>query len=117
DFAAAPRRMLVVTFQLAAVLLVGTPLLALTQPFLPGVPAAALLGLLVAVLGVAFWRSATNLQGHVRAGAQVILEALTAQARPRGASTESHTLEHLHHLLPGLGAVAAARHAPAIHPI
>src|SRR5207247_11404927 len=44
DFAAAPRRMLVVTFQLAAVLLVGTPLLALTQPFLPGVPTAALLG-------------------------------------------------------------------------
>ena len=36
DFAAAPRRMLVVTFQLAGVLLVGTPLLALTQPFLPG---------------------------------------------------------------------------------
>src|SRR5207247_1736093 len=106
DFAAAPRRMLVVTFQLAAVLLVGTPLLALTQPFLPGVPAAALLGLLVAVLGVAFWRSATNLQGHVRAGAQVILEALTAQARPR-AATESDTLEHLHQLLPGLGALAA----------
>ena len=105
--------MLVVTFQLAAVLLVGTPLLALTQPFLPGVPAAALLGLLVAVLGVAFWRSATNLQGHVRAGAQVILEALTAQARPRGASTESDTLEHLHQLLPGLGALAAARLDPS----
>src|SRR5437870_943186 len=113
DFAAAPRRMLVVTFQLAAVLLVGTPLLALTQPFLPGVPAAALLGLLVAVLGVAFWRSATNLQGHVRAGAQVILEALTAQARPRGASAESDTLEHLHQLLPGLGALAAARLDPS----
>ncbi|HEY6207458.1 MAG TPA: cation:proton antiporter [Gemmatimonadales bacterium] len=112
DFAAAPRRMLVVTFQLAAVLLVGTPLLALTQPFLPGVPAAALLGLLVAVLGVAFWRSATNLQGHVRAGAQVILEALTAQARPRAASTESDTLEHLQQLLPGLGALAAARLDP-----
>jgi len=98
DFAAAPRRMLVVTFQLAAVLLVGTPLL---------------MGLLVAVLGVAFWRSATNLQGHVRAGAQVILEALTAQARPRAASTESDTLEHLHQLLPGLGALAAARLDPS----
>ena len=38
DLAAAPRRALIVTLQLAIVLLVGTPLVALTQPFLPGAP-------------------------------------------------------------------------------
>ena len=107
DFAAAPRSMLVVTFQLAGVLLVGTPLLALTQPFLPAALGAAVLALLVVVLGVAFWRSATNLQGHVRAGAEVVLEALAAQSRPRPTPTATDTLEQVHQLLPGLGALAA----------
>ena len=111
DFAAAPR-MLVVTFQLASVLLVGTPLLALTQPFLPGVPAAVLLALVVVALGVTFWRSAANLQGHVRAGAEVILEALAAQSRARATSSGGDTLEHIHQLLPGLGALAAVRLDP-----
>jgi len=112
DFAAAPRRMLVVTFQLAAVLLVGLPLLALTQPVLPGPSGALVLALLVIALGVTFWRSATNLQGHVRAGAEVILEALAAQSRPRANPSERDALEHVHQLLPGLGALAAVRLEP-----
>lgn len=112
DFAAAPRRMLVVTFQLAAVLLVGTPLLAFTQPFLPGIPGAALLALVVVVLGLAFWRSATNLQGHVRAGAEVILEALAAQSRSRATSAAGDSLEEVHQLLPGLGTLTAVRLDP-----
>jgi CPA2 family monovalent cation:H+ antiporter-2 len=111
-FAAAPRRMLIVTFQLAGVLLVGTLLLALTQPFLPGVPAAAALGLAAAVLGVGFWRSATNLQGHVRAGAEVILEALATPSHSRATQAESTSLEQVHQLLPGLGALAAVRLDP-----
>jgi CPA2 family monovalent cation:H+ antiporter-2 len=109
DFAAAPRRTLVVTFQLAIVLLVGLPLLALTQPFLPGWRAAAVLALLLAVLGVAFWRSATNLQGHVRASAEVILAALAGQARPRESPPSNDPLERIHQLLPGLGALATVR--------
>ena len=109
DFAAAPRRMLVVTFQLAGVLLVGLPLLALTQPFLPGPSGALVLALVMVMLGMAFWRSATNLQGHVRAGAEVVLEALAAQSRPRSTTTTTDTLEQVHQLLPGLGALAAVR--------
>ena len=112
DFAAAPRRMLVVTFQLAGVLLVGLPLLALTQPFLPGPSGALVLALVMGMLGVAFWRSATNLQGHVRAGAEVVLEALAAQSRPRSTTTATDTLEQVHQLLPGLGALAAVRLDP-----
>src|SRR2546422_7165044 len=61
------------------------------------------------MLGVAFWRSATNLQGHVRAGAEVVLEALAAQSRPRSTTTTTDTLEQVHQLLPGLGALAAVR--------
>jgi CPA2 family monovalent cation:H+ antiporter-2 len=112
DFAAAPRRTLVVTLQLASVLLVGMPLLALTQPFLPGVPGAAVLALAVVLLGVAFWRRATNLQGHVRAGAQVVLEALTKRSsRPVTPATPAaeDTLEQVQQLLPGLGALGAVR--------
>lgn len=109
DFAGAPRRMLVVTLQLASVLLVGTPLLALTQPFLPGVPGAAVLALAVALLGVAFWRRATNLQGHVRAGAQVVLEALAKGSRRPTPPAVDDTLGQVQQLLPGLGALGAVR--------
>ena len=79
DLAAAPRRVLVAAVQLGATVLVLLPVVALTQPFLPGVPGAVVLAAALVVLGVAFWRSAANLQGHVRAGAQVIVEALAKQ--------------------------------------
>jgi K+:H+ antiporter len=111
DFAAAPRRTLVVTLQLASILLVGTPLVALTQPFLPGVPGAAVLALAVVLLGVAFWRRATNLQGHVRAGAQVVLEALARRSRPTTPAVDD-TLQQVQQLLPGLGALGAVRLDP-----
>ncbi|MGH7612615.1 MAG: cation:proton antiporter regulatory subunit, partial [Gemmatimonadales bacterium] len=112
DFAAAPRRMLMVTFQLFGVLLVGVPLLALTQPFLPDAVGAIVLGLLVAVLGFTFWRSAANLQGHVRAGAQVILETLAAQSHGRTTHAGGEGLAVVQQLLPGLGALAAVRLDP-----
>jgi len=106
DRAAAPRRALVVTLQLASVLAVGAPLVAITQPFVPGFLGAALLLVLLTALGVGFWRSATNLQGHVRAGSQVIVEALRAQSRVKPeAHEEAHgnSLGTLHAILPGLG--------------
>jgi CPA2 family monovalent cation:H+ antiporter-2 len=114
DFAGAPRRTLVVTLQLASVLLVGMPLLALTQPFLPGAFGAGVLALAIALLGVAFWRRATSLQGHVRAGAQVVLEALATLSRRSGTRGEApeHTLDHVQQLLPGLGALTAVRLEP-----
>jgi CPA2 family monovalent cation:H+ antiporter-2 len=87
DLAAAPRRALVVTVQLAMVLLVGLPVLALTQPFVSSWVAAATLGGLLVLLGVLFWRSATNLQGHVKAGAEVIVEALVAERGHAGRRT------------------------------
>jgi CPA2 family monovalent cation:H+ antiporter-2 len=82
DLAATPRRALVVTLQLATLLLTGLPFLAVTQPFLGGLYAPALFGVLLLVFGIMFWRGATDLQGHVRAGSQAIVEALIAQARP-----------------------------------
>ena len=80
DLAAAPRRALVVTLQLGLMLLVGIPLVAITQPFLPGFHGAEVLLAILLVLVLASWRMATNLQGHVRAGAQVVVEAIARRS-------------------------------------
>ncbi len=97
DLAAAPRRMLLVALQLACLLAVGIPLVAVTQPFLPGFQGALLLLVLTVLLGFGFWKSATNLQGHVRAGAQAIVEALASQTHVKS------ELADIHAVLPGLG--------------
>jgi CPA2 family monovalent cation:H+ antiporter-2 len=112
DLATAPRRALVVTLQLGVVLLVGAPIVALTQPFLPGLAAAIALGLVLVLLGIAFWRSAENLEGHVRAGAQVIVEALASQSRAQSAEGVKYSLDAVHELLPGLGELVPIRLEP-----
>ncbi|MBZ4331534.1 cation:proton antiporter [Corallococcus interemptor] len=105
DLAAAPRRVLVVALQLASVFMVGVPVLAITQPFLPGVPGAVILLVSLGVMGFAFWKSATNLQGHMRAGAQVIVEALAAQSHAKGDEDEPSpdVLHGVRQMLPGIG--------------
>lgn len=113
DLAAAPRRALVVTLQLGSVLIVGLPLLAVTQPFLPGFQGAILLLVLLVALGPGFWRSASHLQGHVRAGTQAIVEVLKAQSMsPQGPEPAREWVE-LHALLPGLGEPVPFRLAAA----
>ncbi len=103
DFDAAPRRALVVTLQLALFLLVCLPLLAVTQPFLPNFQGAIVVALLAIALGIVFWKSATNLQGHVRAGAEIIVEALKAQAQSRQGPADETAFATVRGILPGLG--------------
>jgi CPA2 family monovalent cation:H+ antiporter-2 len=110
DFAAAPRRSLVTALQLAVVLLAGIPVVAITQPFLPPLRGVAVLAIVIAVLGIAFWRSATNLQGHAKAGAEVIAMALGKQmAQPAEAASIADTARRLDEALPGLGHPVAVR--------
>jgi CPA2 family monovalent cation:H+ antiporter-2 len=97
DLATAPRRVLVVAMQLALVLAAGLPVVAVTVPFLPRFTGAIALLLVLIVLGVMLWRSAANLQGHVRAGAEVIVEALAAQ------TADPAPLTGVRELLPGMG--------------
>ena len=106
DLANAPRRVLAVSIQLIIVFGLGIPVVAITQPFLGGVAGPVVLFALLMILGVAFWRSATNLQGHVQAGAQMIAEALAAQ------SQVSAPMPTVDELLPGLGAPTSFRLAP-----
>ncbi len=107
DLGAAPRRALLITIQLTLLLIICTPVAALTQPFVGTGLSVAVLMLGLIVLGVRFWRSATNLQGHVRAGAQVIVEALARQTRtPADQADHDATVARL---VPGLGNATAVR--------
>ena len=111
DLALAPRRMLIATLELAIVLLVGVPLVAIAQPFLPGPLVAVGLGLVVSAIAAGFWRSAKDLQGHVRAGAQVIVAALEAQSRAASPAAPP-SLAQVGVLLPGLGLSVPVALAP-----
>jgi CPA2 family monovalent cation:H+ antiporter-2 len=113
DLAATPRRVLLVTLQLAILLVAGIPLVAVTQPFVTSMPGLALLFLGVLALAVPFWRSTTSLDGHVRAGAQVLLEALARQSYSDRVTAEME----VRRLVPGLGEATTLklpRQAPSV---
>ncbi|HVD61470.1 MAG TPA: cation:proton antiporter [Gemmatimonadaceae bacterium] len=117
DFAAAPRRALVAILQLVTLLMVAIPLIAITQPFLPGYPGAAVLFIIAVLLGAALWRSALNLQGHAQAGAEMIVAALKPQVMNDQVDALTKTMEHVATMLPGLGApevVRIAVNSPAV---
>ena len=112
DRAAAPRRALVVTLEIAILLLTALPVLAITQPFLPPFRGALVLGGGLILLAIAAWRSAQNLEGHIRAGAELLVEAVRSTLPPEQATAEMPipTLEGAAdrfttatHMVPGLG--------------
>ncbi|MCK7592684.1 cation:proton antiporter [Pseudomarimonas salicorniae] len=103
DFAAAPRRAMTMTLEIAIVAGVGLLCLLVTAPFLPPFGGAAVLALIVLALAVALWRSATNLQGHVQAGSLAILDALGKRSPGAGAGSSALALEQVREILPGLG--------------
>jgi CPA2 family monovalent cation:H+ antiporter-2 len=113
DPADAPRRALVILVQVAVVLAIGIPVVAITEPFLPPYQGAFVLAVVILLLLVALWRNASNLQGHARAGAQIIASALANQmASVDGASDETTLLEDVNAILPGLGEPVAIRVIP-----
>jgi CPA2 family monovalent cation:H+ antiporter-2 len=114
DLAAAPRRALLLTLQIALVLLVAAPLVAITQPLLRGFHGAELLLFGVVVLGLTVWRTATNLQGHVRASAQVLVEALARQTRTGGAITAPPPLHAMFDALGEPVSIELEPEAPAV---
>ena len=109
DLAATPRRALLVTLQLAILLAAGIPLVAVTQPFVASLPGPALLLVGLLALVVPFWRSATSLDGHVRAGAQVLLEALARQTQAGLVASPDAADQEVKRLVPGLGEATTLR--------
>jgi CPA2 family monovalent cation:H+ antiporter-2 len=108
DLGQAPRRVLTLALQLGIVFAVGLPLLAMTQPFLPFGYSPFLMVLVVLLLGVVFWKSAVDLQGHVQAGAQMVAEALSSHA-PK---SQEVFLEQISSVVPGIGAPSSSVIAP-----
>ena len=136
DLAHAPRIALFVTLHLAILLLLGAPVVAITQPFLPPLRGALLLAFVAIVLVVGIYRSATRLQDHAQAGAAIIVAALVKQmaAEPAlvggdadgegeqaMASTgrdDQNVIASVHHMLPGLGDPVSVRlwaNSPGVH--
>jgi CPA2 family monovalent cation:H+ antiporter-2 len=134
DLAHAPRIALFVTLHLAILLLVGAPVVAITQPFLPPLRGALLLAFIAIVLLIGIYRSATRLQDHAQAGAAIIVSALAKHmaAEPAMAVGESDgeeaiaptarddqdVIQSVHHMLPGLGDPVSVRlwaHSPGVH--
>jgi len=137
DLGAAPRRAFLVTWQLVMVAMVGVPLVALSQPFLPRHLGTVIFFGALVVLAIAFWRSATNLQGHTKAGAEVIVAALAkqmagsagepedaaphrrrasdsgaGQATLAAAPEQVRTLSGIYDLIPGLGQPVSVKVGP-----
>jgi len=114
DPADAPRRALVIVVQIAVVIAVGVPVVAITQPFLPPHQGAAVFAVLTLILFLALWRNASNLQGHARAGAQIIASALAQQMASTDGSSDADItrLKVANTMVPGLGEPVAIRVAP-----
>lgn len=107
DRAHAARRALALALQIAVVSLIGMPLVAATQPFIPPFRGGLVLVVVLAALGAAFWMRATSLEGEVRAGAEAIVEALVAQARVSAPRHSDPELGLMREWLPALGDAVA----------
>lgn len=119
DFAAAPRRALVVTLQLTVVIVAVVFLIAVTKPFYPRMGSTVVIGaglaILLLVLGITFWRTAADLYGHARAGAEVIVAVLAQQMATEpvdGAGRRPPSLDTVGKILPGLGDPVSLRIEP-----
>lgn len=104
DLGLAPRRALVITFELGIGLAVAVPVVAATQPFVPGGPVVILV-VLAGLLLVAR-RSLRDFDGHVRAGSELLLELLN---HPQDDVQSLATVETM---LPGFGDLASITVGP-----
>ena len=112
DAARAPRRALTATVHLGlTTLALAVPLL-LLQPMLPRYSTPVIVAAFLLLLVGAVWTAARDLEGHARAGAEVIATAL---AQELGRNTVEHdltrTMERMVVMLPGLGEPVRRSHA------
>ncbi|MDC0722945.1 cation:proton antiporter [Nannocystis bainbridge] len=117
DLGSAPRRAFTVAIELALSLVIGLPLVAVLQPFLPLSSGFAVFVLVVAALGYNVWRSIGNLDGHVRAGTELIVEVLARQGRQGSGPAAHQSLVEVAPMLPGfpdMTPVTLAATSPAI---
>jgi CPA2 family monovalent cation:H+ antiporter-2 len=103
DLIASARRALLVTLQLAVLLLVGLPLLAVTQPFVRGPEGGAILLVLFLAFGFVAFRRANSLQGQVRAGTELIALAFSSPPTQKGRDVHDRGRAQLERFLADVG--------------
>ena len=96
DLGRAPRRSLMVAFQVGLGLAVAVPLVAATQPFVPNGP--LVIPFVVVGLAIIAVRALRDFDGHVRAGSELIVELLRQPDQPLEKKLES--------MLPGFEGLA-----------
>ncbi len=101
DQGRAPRRALIATLRIGMVIAIGVPMTLLTLPFVPPFGVLGVIAAYLLILGVGFWRTATDLDKHSRAGAELVVHVLAKQAH----SGETGTFEVVRELLPGMGTI------------
>jgi len=104
DLNRTPRQLLTLVLQLVIVLLTGMAVVAVTQPFLSTFTGPLILIVFLAGYAVAIWRRASDLDGHVKAGAEVVVAGLARQAHAGARPERLEMPDQVKELLPGLGA-------------
>ncbi len=104
----APRQTLTAMLRIALVIAIGIPLTLFTLPFVPPFGVAGVVAAYLLVLAAAFWRTATNLEAHTRAGAELVVHVLGKQARHE----DTASFEVVRGMLPGMGPIVPLQVAP-----
>ncbi|MFN7146910.1 MAG: cation:proton antiporter, partial [Myxococcota bacterium] len=81
------RRTLIAMVRMGVALAVGLPIVAATQPFLPPLRGALVMGILQVGLALLVWRRASDLQGELRSGAEILFDSLRGHA---GGAEDAH---------------------------
>lgn len=113
DQGKAPRGVLARTTQIGVLLITGILLVVVTLGFVPGYAAPLLVLLMLTLFGIGFWRAAKDLEGHVRAGAEVAAHMMTAEHR---VASPMDALAQVEAMLPGIGHLHAVRIQPGSMP-
>ena len=115
DPAATPRRAMILTLQASVIILIGLPMLAVFQPFLPGVPSAAILLGVLFMLAISFRRGTNVLASHVKTVSEAIAESVAKQSQTSSAHEDDKTIQRIRQLYPGMGHIASLRLTPGCH--
>ncbi len=105
DSGHAPRMVLRRSLHIILTILISIPIVIIIEPIAPMGAIPLVIGITLIALGVSFWKKARNLDGHVKAGAQVIASALQVQVSQEESDMDDHqgSMELVDKLLPGLG--------------
>lgn len=92
----AQRRTLVAIVRMGVVLAVGLPVVVATQPFLPAYGGTVVFLILLLALALQVWRRATDLQGELKSGSEILFDSLRRHAAhgSRTGNTLSDTEAH-----------------------